>query len=263
MVGFQMDFTLFVLFCALFAVIVLLVVTVTRDLMEWAAGRKAARPAETAPAAAGPEAEEPKPESETEPPKPLQIVIKKKTQYEPEWVDQPFSFTGKTPNPRNDGRYYLILRPYAMKKLNQSLDWGTKTTRNQVEQGGILLGRVARYQNEVYNFVEDILLADTAGHPAFVEFTNKIWADMQHRLTQLNMQRETSGQLVIVGWYHTHPNGLSVFMSGTDMGTQRLNFSQDWQVSLVMNPHTNNRGAFFGEKATAGKIVFPEQQETA
>ncbi|MDR1134568.1 MAG: hypothetical protein LBL49_00070 [Clostridiales Family XIII bacterium] len=124
----------------------------------------------------------------------------------------------------------------------------------------MLLGNVARYKNEVYCFVEDIILAKTTGDPAFVEISREMWADIHQVIAQKNSIFETTHQLAIVGWFHTHPNGLLVFMSGTDMNTQRLNFSQTWQASLVMNPHTNKYRAFFGADATEGRIVFPGVQ---
>ena len=94
--------------------------------------------------------------------------------------------------------------------------------------------------------------------PAFVEFTKEMWRDMQNELTILNEKRDKDMKLVILGWFHTHPNNLSVFMSGTDMETQRLNFPLDWQVSLVMNPHKDIFRVFFGKNAKEGVIVWPE-----
>ena len=186
------------------------------------------------------------------------ITINRETAYRPAQLSRPFNFSGKTSNPQNDDRRYLIIEKSAYTKLKSELEWGRKTRRNCVEQGGILLGRAAFYNNEIYCFVEDILLADTSGNPVFVEFSDEMWADMQNRFDAINALTESGRKLVIVGWFHTHPNGLSVFMSGTDMQTQRLNFAQEWQVSLVMNPHTHKCRAFFGVNAIDGRIVFPE-----
>ncbi|MCL1914027.1 MAG: hypothetical protein FWG10_09165 [Eubacteriaceae bacterium] len=184
------------------------------------------------------------------------IVINSKSEYKPIELKKPYKFPGKTPNPQNDERRYLILGEYTEKKIKDSVDWGMRTKRNIVEQGGVLLGNIAYYSNEIYCFVEDILLADTAGNPMFVEFTIGMWASMQNELADINSHLSNGKQLVIVGWFHTHPNRLSVFMSGTDMSTQRLNFSLDWQSSLVMNPHTSKYRAFFGAGATEGKVVM-------
>lgn len=184
------------------------------------------------------------------------IVINSKSEYEPVHLNEPFWFKDKIPNPQNDERHYLIIRTQTFKNLKNSLDWGIRTKRNQVEQGGVLLGHIAYYKNETYCFMDDFLLADTTGNSVFVEFTNEMWTIMQNKLTKLNETLDRNEQLVIVGWFHTHPNGLAVFMSGTDITTQKLNFSQKWQASLVMNPHTNKYRVFFGARATEGKVVL-------
>lgn len=201
------------------------------------------------------------PEKGAETGRSLRIVINKKTSYEPTLRSKPFYFFRKAPNPQGDDRRYLFLVDHAHEKLKHTLEWGEKTRQNCLEQGGILLGNVESYRNEIYCFTKDILLAETHGTPAFVDFTNRMWADMQDRLTEINASMKDDEKLVIVGWFHTHPNDLAVFMSGTDMDTQRLNFSQEWQVSLVMNPHTNTYRVFFGADAREGKVVFPEQLE--
>lgn len=188
------------------------------------------------------------------------IVITGKSEYKPSLLDTPFQFSGKTPNPQDATRHYLILEKRALTKLRDSLDWDSITTRNQVEQAGVLLGRAAIWGNEIYCFVEDILMAETFGNPVFVEITYEIWADLYNKLSELKNILDKNAPLVIVGWFHTHPNDLSVFMSATDMITQRQNFSQEWQASLVMNPHTNKYRAFFGARATEGKVVLPESQ---
>jgi proteasome lid subunit RPN8/RPN11 len=184
------------------------------------------------------------------------IVINSRSVYEPKQRREPFDFDGKMPNPQNDDRRYLIVSGRSLRRLHESLDWGQRTKRNSVEQGGVLVGQVSKYKNEIYNFVQDVIVANTAGNPTFVEFTNSMWAEMQEELSVINDARPNGERLVITGWFHTHPGGLSVFMSGTDKATQRLNFSHEWQASLVMNPNTNTYRVFFGEKSTEGKVIL-------
>lgn len=186
------------------------------------------------------------------------IVINSKTEYKPEIVDEAFEFQGKTINPQHDARRYLIFTKEANEVLCDSIGWGgrgqgARTGKNRVEQGGVLIGRVFQFKQEIYNCVEYIILADTKGSPTFVEFTNAMWAEMQEKLSKINEDLKQDEQVFITGWFHTHPN-MSVFMSGTDMNTQRLNFGQDWQVSLVLNPQGENKRAFFGIESTEGRI---------
>lgn len=191
--------------------------------------------------------------------KPPRIVISGGSNYEPEVLESipPFPIPAAGSS-RHDGGY-LILGFLAHQKLKKSLDWGKRTRRNVVEQGGILLGRAMRYRGTFYSLAEDILFAQTEGTPAFVELTHSMWAEMQNSLGKINAARSSQDRLVIIGWFHTHPNGLDVFMSGTDMHTQRLNFSADWQVSLVMNPHRNKYRVFFGSDAVEGRLVILEK----
>lgn len=186
-----------------------------------------------------------------------QIVIKTRTVYEPERIDNRPSIKGTIIG--KDIKYpagYLIFNKYSIRKLTEALEWGEYTKKNVVEQGGILLGTISLYGDEIYCFVEDILLAKTKGRPAFVEFTKDMWNDMQKELSTINEERDEKSKLVIIGWFHTHPNDLGVFMSGTDMETQRLNFPLEWQASLVMNPHKDLLRVFFGRDAKDGKIII-------
>lgn len=50
-------------------------------------------------------------------------------------------------------------------------------------------------------------------------------------------------EMKIVGWYHSHP-GFGVFMSGTDVITQRRYFPRDFHVALVIDPINGDRGFF-------------------
>jgi proteasome lid subunit RPN8/RPN11 len=56
-------------------------------------------------------------------------------------------------------------------------------------------------------------------------------------------------ELQVIGWYHTHPGRLSVFMSGTDLNTQSKMFSMVWQFAIVLNPQKQLWRAFSGSKA--------------
>ncbi|MBQ7593730.1 MAG: hypothetical protein IJU48_05185 [Synergistaceae bacterium] len=179
----------------------------------------------------------------------FKIKIKSKKVYEPEKLDGPI-YEDK------EGSKFLIISSEAHEEIKQALEWGKYTEKNCVEQGGILLGRAAVFNDKIYCFVKKILLADTQGSPCFLEFTMDMWRDMHERLDVLNENLDDENKLIILGWFHTHPGGLAVFMSGVDMNTQRLNFSLDWQASLVMNPHKNKLRVFFGMNADEGIIIF-------
>ena len=186
-------------------------------------------------------------------PKTTKIEIKKQqiytpTRISPEKRDEMYSKYGsKSP--------MLVFENHSCAKIKELLEWGKFTSKNIVEQGGILLGKVYRHKNEIFNIVEDCVLANTKGSHYFVEFTHDMWLDMQRQVDEINRNRSENEKLVIVGWFHTHPNDLSVFMSSTDRDAQNENFSQDWQAALVLNPHKMNLGVFFGKEIRNGHIV--------
>lgn len=181
------------------------------------------------------------------------MKINKTTFYEPTILDSTCEWRGK---PKESDGSYLFISDYAKNKIHNSLNWGQNTEQNKVEQGGILLGKIYKHSNEIYSSVEDIILANTSGNSTYVEFTPDAWTEMYKQLGEINLNRSKDEQLVVIGWFHTHPNNLSVFMSNTDMNTQKSFFSEEWQSSLVMNPHSQTSRAFFGNKAKEGNIVF-------
>ena len=64
----------------------------------------------------------------------------------------------------------------------------------------------------------------------------------------MDYAKSTHPEANIVGWYHSHPN-IGVFMSGTDMRTQRAFFYHPWCVSIVYDPIRNEIGCFLGMEA--------------
>ena len=60
---------------------------------------------------------------------------------------------------------------------------------------------------------------------------------MYKELDTMNQRRPAQERLELVGWFHTHPNSLDVFMSGTDRWTQSRLFSGERCIALVFNPH--------------------------
>ncbi|MFB2876467.1 Mov34/MPN/PAD-1 family protein [Floridanema aerugineum] len=116
----------------------------------------------------------------------------------------------------------------------------------RVEQGGILFGNA--YSDPHYGIYVEITAAvaapKTIGTGASLEFTSDSW------LSIMNYARSQHPQENIVGWYHSHPN-LGVFMSGTDMNTQRAFFHHPWCLSIVCDPVRKQIGYFLGERAIA------------
>lgn len=173
--------------------------------------------------------------------------------YEPEELPEGMSI--KIPENLSDFRtgsnFILQIENAARQKLLEHIEWGKQTSKNTVEQGGILLGRVFKKsgRNNIYGVVKDVVPGKSAhGSAAYLELSTEVWKEMLDHVDS-ELERGTGSGNQIIGWYHTHPNSLDVFMSGTDMGTQRRLFSNDWHFAVVLNPQRKLWRTFHGPDA--------------
>ncbi len=158
--------------------------------------------------------------------------------------------SGVRSRPSSASRHFVTFQPPATRKLFRHIGWNEETERNRVEQGGIMLGHVYRDSERgfTYGLVEDIVPGASArGSSTYLELSTDVWKTM---LDYVDDRLDRQGEdLQVIGWYHTHPNHLDVFMSGTDRGTQKRFFSEDWHFAVVLNPHREFVKAFHGAEA--------------
>lgn len=123
-----------------------------------------------------------------------------------------------------------------------------------VEHGGILFGQA--YTDSKHGIYVEITAAvaapRTIGTGVHLEFTPETWQGI------MNHAKEAHPEANIVGWYHSHPN-LGVFMSATDMRTQRAFFHHPWCVSIVYDPVRKDIGYFLGVKAEKVQAFMVKQ----
>lgn len=155
--------------------------------------------------------------------------------------------------PKGDPRHKLVLRYNAVREIFDFIQWekeDSSEVRN--EQGGILLGK--RY----YDAEKDVHFVDVTkvvtgkkavGSAGYLDMTPECWQDMHKEKDDYN--EATGEEAVIVGWFHTHPNSLSCFMSGTDRNTQALFFEGDNTYALVFNPQRGLMKAFRAKECYA------------
>lgn len=142
--------------------------------------------------------------------------------------------------PDAEDAWRLYVMPSAAKAILDHIHWGERHSVNTVEQGGYLLGTV--FKDEEQNIsvcrVEAAVPAmDARGTGAFLVIEKSDLMAAHTVCDKLNCDRSADSQLRFVGWFHTHPNGLDVFMSGTDRHTQSSMFSGEDAFAIVMNPH--------------------------
>ena len=166
----------------------------------------------------------------------------------------------------------LVVSSYASKKLLYTIGWlRDDYPENHREQGGLLIGYeiMDAEGNPIRAEVTDILVAKAdIRSPGYIEWSGmedirlqRQFFEKQEELSKTNP--ELADALKIIGWWHTHPNYLPVFMSETDMETQRLKFSKPNQYSLVLNPHRGIFRAFAGCNAEEVPVIMLLEHEPA
>jgi proteasome lid subunit RPN8/RPN11 len=155
----------------------------------------------------------------------------------------------------------------AMSHVHSHIGWEQMTQHNCIEQGGILLGQAFRDSPSgvIYGVVSAAVAGMSArGSSVHLEMTHETWKEMLDSVDKL-LEQSPQSELQVIGWYHTHPNGLQVFMSGTDRDTQSRMFAHDWQFAVVLNPQKQRWRAFFGRNSQEcmGYVIADDGKESA
>jgi len=117
------------------------------------------------------------------------------------------------------------------------------------EQVGLLFGRVTAREDGAGSTTHvdcAIPIGTSNASATHVVLTHESAGDVAQALSAM-----PSGATV-VGWFHSHP-GLGVFLSGTDLRTQRDCFGADWQVAVVLDPQRSEMGVFAGPDGAAAQ----------
>ena len=108
---------------------------------------------------------------------------------------------------------------------------GQRSIAIDKEVAGILLGIRSPDSQQIR--VSHIAVAeDEDSSPVHFKFTYSVWDDLIDQMEELS--REAGQELLLLGWYHTHPN-MSVFLSRYDLRTHR-DFHRPYQFALVLAP---------------------------
>ena len=133
------------------------------------------------------------------------------------------------------------IKVYFTKECDQAIT--THLVAEPNELGGLLLGRAFRVpfcgaaQYPWITLVEKSVSSDDYRNSAVsLRMGTEVWSRASAHLER---------GLMIVGWYHSHPN-LGVFFSGTDRATQSAFFNQSYALGLVIDPIRKERKCFFG-----------------
>ena len=148
-------------------------------------------------------------------------------------------------------RHTLYIGKQSREQIFSHIGWGENFPKNQVEQGGIMLGHsfIDKKKNLIYGVVKHAITGESArGSAAYLALNHQTWKEIIDQVDEL-LDTNPEENYQVIGWYHTHPNSLSVFMSGTDKATQSHIFNKIWQFAIVLNPQKKIWRAFFGENS--------------
>ena len=162
----------------------------------------------------------------------------------------------KSDNRTGASKHELYILNKAHEIIFNHIEWSADSPFNKVEQGGLLVGEVFEDPNTTlfYGVVEVAVPAQSAnGTTTHLTMDHESWKEMTDLIDK------EYGDKQIIGWYHTHPNQLDVYMSEEDLKTQQTMFPNDWQFAIILNPHKSIWRAFQGFEANEcqGFIVAP------
>ena len=180
-------------------------------------------------------------------------IISSKPGYEPEQGKKPYFVSLFSSNTcSRESRNILYIPLHAFLKISEHIEWERCNERNSNEQGGLLLGRVIKDKNNyLYGLVEEVIPAElTNSSSSYLSMGFETWKKMIEKTDLYLDKRKGSQDINIIGWYHTHPNNLDVFMSSTDVQTQSVVFQKEWQFAVVLNPQRRRFRVFNGVQSS-------------
>lgn len=190
--------------------------------------------------------------------------------YQPENINESdfeFNIVGESSDnlhPRSAVTHKLYIAQYAAEQIMQHIDWGKSSMQNRFEQGGLLLGNVFvdSQKNITYGLVEEVIAGESArGSDVNLEMDFETWKEMIDKVDSI-CEDTQKNKLQVIGWFHTHPGHLDVFMSDADKEMQKRFFNQNWQFTIVLNPHKMIWRVYYGKNSEVCKgYVTDNEQE--
>jgi proteasome lid subunit RPN8/RPN11 len=109
------------------------------------------------------------------------------------------------------------------------------------EVGGILLGTTTG-DGSLIKVSHIAIGRDEDSSPVHYKFSYSVWDDLIDQME--DMSKQSGEELLLVGWYHTHPN-MAVFLSRYDLRTHR-DFHRPYQFALVLAPRVGTEDTKVG-----------------
>jgi proteasome lid subunit RPN8/RPN11 len=122
------------------------------------------------------------------------------------------------------------------------------------EVAGFMLGPLPEKQPDgryLVHVTDAIIAQYTKMSGASVTYTPESWRYAQDVLND----RYPDGNMVMVGWYHTHP-GFGIFLSNMDLFIHTNFFTQKWHIAYVLDPVARRSGFFSWDRPQRQVIPY-------
>ena len=107
----------------------------------------------------------------------------------------------------------------------------------RLEVMGLMLGQVFMHQGIEYTVVRDVATTDLDASSTRVRFRRDGFEKLFASLDDVGFDH------IVTGWYHSHP-GHGIFMSPTDVDTQKSMFTSTFHRAVVIDPVNKEIGAY-------------------
>ncbi len=134
--------------------------------------------------------------------------------------------------------YLLYILKDAANAILSYIEWDKHTEHNHTEVCGFMIGHhyFDADKDIYYTEVESVITVPIdMSTEVYLQLSTDSMFAIEQALDEYNAEHGTDCKFV--GWFHTHPNSLPVFMSSTDLITQSRYFSDSLGYAIVLNPH--------------------------
>ena len=136
----------------------------------------------------------------------------------------------------------VLLDQTALAQINRHADFFADQTGpgQSVECAGLLAGRAFRDAQRQLTWVAITTIVEMQAESQSAGSVRIIPAAFKEARQKIDNQG-----LMLVGWYHTHPN-FGIFLSNYDRLVTRSVFNASWHIALVFDPIRKEIGCFYG-----------------
>ncbi len=125
----------------------------------------------------------------------------------------------------------------------------TSSVPKKLEVMGLMLGQAFTHQGVEYTVVRDVATTDLDASSTRVRFRRDGFEKLFTSLDDVGFDH------IVTGWYHSHP-GHGIFMSPTDVDTQKSMFSSSFHRAVVIDPVNKEIGAYRLNRIDVESVPF-------